>query len=169
MSASDTIVLKFLEIENGKSKNNIDTVIYVFYDSLNHKFGIRGKRTDLPFMKFEDFSFYVRDVNQVSNFLKFVITDKNYFSMIFKNFKDLPGNSDLITFEYLCLHDKKDRSDEITGYDELNLNNDFDTYAPISGGVLKDLEPIDMSLVDALNIVKNVGNSYFPVVYSRNA
>ena len=153
--SSDSLVLKFVEYEAGAPKKTIDTVVYVFYDFLKSAYCIRGKRTNVKNHVFKDFSFYCDTEDYVLDFISFIVSS-NTFSVVLKNFKNLPIESDNITYKLLSKLDNKIREDEISGYDNVFISCSKDDE-------LTELaDKNKRQLIKTLNMIKNVYNPYFP-------
>lgn len=113
----DTLVLKI--VEHDDQTNKVDTTLYVFYDQSTRRYVIRGNRRETPRLDSCVYSFECKTVNDLADFVQFVIDRNNYVSYILYNFDNLPSASDDVTFEFLSGND--DISYEIAGYDNESL------------------------------------------------
>jgi hypothetical protein len=119
MSAfGDCLVLHIQEIE--ESTGSIDTNLFVMFDVNECKYIIRGKRMDLATRLFNTYSFTCVDYEAMYNFITFVICRDNNINYTLYNYNDLPLSSDGITYDYLM--DNSCRTNEIAGYDNINMN-----------------------------------------------
>jgi hypothetical protein len=109
----DTLVLKI--VERDEPTNKVDTTLYIFYDQSTRRYVIRGNRREVPHLASSIYSFECKTVNDLADFVQFVIDRHNYVSYVLYNYDNLPSTSDEVTFEFLASND--DVSYEIAGYD----------------------------------------------------
>jgi len=135
-SGSDSLVLKIEEYSDGE----IDTVLFILYDSKESTYVVYGKRENV-FNKLEyvPYSFRSETSEDLADFISFAICKKNKWSYTLYNYDNLPYNCNDITFYYLKNLDG-DREYEIAGYDNKHYNRDY--------------------LVKALKMLKYVFNYY---------
>jgi len=113
----DTLVLKIVEYDENTNKD--DTTLYVLYDQSTRCYVIRGKRREVPNLDSCVYSFECKSVNDLADFIQFVIDRHNYVSYILYNYDNLPATSDEVTFDFLSSNDEL--SYEIAGYDREEL------------------------------------------------
>ena len=113
INVTDCLVLKLEEIDN--TKKEIDTTVYILYDTKKLKYIIRGQRK--PTLKYNSttYSFECNYKNDLINFLQYIICKFNNVNETLFNYKNFPNNSNNITFEYLKEYENK--NNEISGYD----------------------------------------------------
>jgi hypothetical protein len=113
----DCLVLKFEEVECITKK--VDTTVYVFYDKKEHNYVIRGQRRWTPVYNSCSYSFVSEDVNDLADFLQYIICKDNRVNEVLFNYDNLPVDSNDITFEFLNQYDHDDY--EISGYNNQKL------------------------------------------------
>jgi len=120
-TVSDCLVLKLEEIYTDDSGigGDIDTVVYILFDKKKSKFIIRGERK--PTLKYTSstYSFECNLKTDLVDFLRYVICSQNVVNETLFNYKNLPRNSNEITFESLKTFES--RNNEISGYDSKKL------------------------------------------------
>lgn len=111
----DTLVIKLEEYDF--ETNELDTTIYILYDSKTKHYVIRGKRTDSKTYQLCNYSFecHSADKYDLIDFLQLVIPNKNHMSFTMYNYDNLPNDSNDITYDFLKSND--DDRYEIVGYD----------------------------------------------------
>jgi hypothetical protein len=114
----DCLVLHIQEIE--KDIGDIDTSLFVLYDTQTRLYVIRGKRMDARTRSFHPYSFVCDSFNDLCTFVGFIICSENYVTYSLYNYKDLPLDANDITYEYLA--NSVCRSSEIAGYDNVPVN-----------------------------------------------
>jgi hypothetical protein len=129
---TDCLVLRIDETDVDTTK--VDIIMYVLYDSNNETFVIRGKRE----YEWTTHSYYCDDIKELSSFISTVICKQNLWSYTLYTVKQLPDNSDEISFD--TLDTKATRENEFCGYDKLAYNK--------------------KTLRKMLNILRNVYNYY---------
>jgi hypothetical protein len=114
---TDTLVLKLEEYDS--SNHELDTVLYIFYDSRTDHYVIRGKRIDTLTWKSHCYSFEceVSKIYDLIDFIQLLIDKGNYISFTLYNYDNLPEYSNDVTYEFLKEND--DVRYEIVGYDKL--------------------------------------------------
>jgi hypothetical protein len=113
----DCLVLKLEEVESTTEK--VDTTVYVFYDKKEHNYVIRGQRRWTPLQQSCTYSFVSEDVNDLADFVQYIICKSNAVNEVLFNYDNLPVDSNEITFEFLKQHDHDDY--EISGYNKQKL------------------------------------------------
>jgi len=108
----DCLVLKIVEHDEN---NELDTILFVLYDSRAENFVIRGKRNDSN-VDSCDFSFVARNVVALIEFITFVIDVDNKWTYVLYNIDDLPKQSNNITYESLKQYAVSYR--ELAGYNK---------------------------------------------------
>lgn len=116
---SDCLVLKFEEIED--DTNNIDTTIFIFYDTNQKHYVVRGKRRDTKKYQSCTYSFNCQYASGLVEFLQYIICHSNSVNETLFNFDNLPMNSDDITYEYLYNYDHPKY--ELSGYNNAKILN----------------------------------------------
>jgi len=120
-TVSDCLVLKLEEIYTDDSgiSGDIDTVVYILFDAKKSKYIIRGQRK--PTLKYTSctYSFDCRLKTDLVDFLQYVICKQNVVNETLFNYKNLPMDSNEITFESLKTFEN--RNNEISGYDNKKL------------------------------------------------
>jgi hypothetical protein len=110
-SYPDCLVLKIEEYE--KCTNELDTTIYVLFDTKQQTYLLRGKRSEKK-MESTNFSFFCNTLNELSYFVSFVICKKKLWTYVLYNYNNLPKDSYNITYEYLKENGTK--TNELAGY-----------------------------------------------------
>jgi hypothetical protein len=143
----DCLVLKIEEVETvikvieevETIKEEVDTTLYILYDTVKEKYIIRGKRKDLKHKKSNEYSFETDCEKKLVDFLKYVICKENRTNHILYNCNSLPKLSNDITFEFF--DGRLTNVDEISGFDD---------------------QPFDRKwLLYTLRLLKNIHNEYF--------
>jgi hypothetical protein len=113
MSASDCLMLCF--------DDNHYTKVFVFYDSRNNVFEIRGKNKETETTSYHPFSFTCKSITSVHHFLSFYVSFSNTeYNICMYNYDHLPEFSHEVTFEFL--ESSQDVSYEIFAYEQcMNL------------------------------------------------
>jgi hypothetical protein len=114
----DCLVFKFEELECTTGK--VDTTVYVFYDKKENHYVIRGRRRWSPEQPSCTYSFVSEDVNDLANFLQYIICKDNEVNEMLYNYDNFPLNTNDITFDFLKEYDHDDY--EISGYNKKKLN-----------------------------------------------
>ena len=108
MSASDCLMLCF--------DDNHYTKVFVFYDSKNNVFEIRGKNNDTETTTYHPFSFTCRSMTSLYHFFSFYVSFSTVeYNIYMYNYDHLPEFSHEVTFEFL--ESSQDRSYEIFSYE----------------------------------------------------
>jgi hypothetical protein len=110
-SYPDCLVLKIEEHDN--HTRELDTTLYVFYDTKYTTFLLRGKRSDKK-IESTNFSFFCKDINELCYFVSFIICKENFWTYSIYNYNNLPMDSYNITYEYLTKNGTK--TNELGGY-----------------------------------------------------
>jgi hypothetical protein len=113
---TDCLVLRIDEFDC--DSNKLDTSMYVFYDTNEELYVIRGKRQNT----WETYSFYCYKMHDTMDFVRTVICKSNLWSYSLYNCSNLPLDSDDITFG--TLESSVTSDNEITGYDHQNYNEE---------------------------------------------
>lgn len=132
----DTLVLKIVERDN--LLRTPDTTLYLIYDKRHRNYIIRGMRRGTHHADAVQYSFTCETMQDLADFIQFVIDKKNRVSYILYNYDNLPEFSSEITFDFLRENDTIDY--EIAGYDNRRLKRH--------------------SLLRNLRMLKNVFNYY---------
>jgi len=111
----DCLVLKIEEIDT--TLKQLDTTVYILYDTEQHKYVIRGRRRCTPEHESSTYSFDCEYANDLVDFLKYIICKENTINEVLYNYDNLPATSNEITFEFLQENDE--RTYEISGYNGL--------------------------------------------------
>ena len=143
----DCLVLKIEEVETVVTvieevrtiKKEVDTTLYILYDTVKEKYIIRGKRKDLTHKSSNEYSFETDCEKKLVDFLKYVICKENTANHILYNCNCLPKLSNDITFDFF--DGILTNVDEISGFDG---------------------QPFDRKrLLYTLRLLKNIHNEYF--------
>ena len=110
-SHPDCLVLKIEEYEN--DTNELDTTLYVLYDTKHEVYLLRGKRSDKK-MESTEFSFFCKGISELCDFVSFIICKKKLWTYVLYNYNNLPNDSYDITYEYL--KENGTRTNELGGY-----------------------------------------------------
>jgi hypothetical protein len=113
----DCLVFKFEELEEYTKK--VDTIIYVLYDKRECKYIVRGQRKWTPIQQSCTYSYECDSIEDISNFLQYVICPFNRVNEILYNYDNLPEFSNDISFEFLNENDHSDY--EISGYNDKRM------------------------------------------------
>ena len=127
---------EYMDPSRGRTKGNIDNLIFIHYDRDDNMFYMYGRRQDkkLKDKTFVPYFFSVKTVKSIYKFLKFVIDPKTKISVTLYNYNDyIDKEFDDISYEYF--YDNMDYHYEIVGYDNKRLTHRF--------------------LLDVFNMVKN--------------
>lgn len=111
--------------------------IFVWYDSVERRFFLRGKPDDTETMSYNPFNFKSKKASHIADFLSFIINKRSVLEVALYNFTDFPLSSNDITFEMLCTNDS---ADVIYMHDDYPLKRDKIRYL--------------------LNMLSNIYNSY---------
>lgn len=111
---TDCLVLRIDEFDGETFK--LDTSMYIFYDTNEELYVIRGKRPNT----WETYSFYSDTLHDTLDFVRTVICKSNLWSYSLYNCSNLPLDSDDITFG--TLESSVTSDNEITGYDHQDYN-----------------------------------------------
>jgi len=114
----DCLVFKFEEIEFITGK--VDTTVYVFYDEKECHYVIRGQRRWSPEQPSCTYSFVSEDVNDLADFLQYIICKDNEVNEMLYNYDNFSVDSNEITFDFLNKYDHSNY--EISGYDKQKLD-----------------------------------------------
>lgn len=112
---TDNLVLKIVEYDK---TGNLDTNLYILYDSKQESYIIRGKRND-RLIDACTYSFQCFYTKELVKFIQFLICKHNRVSYVLYNYDNLPAHSDEITYEFLNTYD--DKTYEISGYDNCKI------------------------------------------------
>ena len=106
---ADCLILKIEEVYDTQEKV-IDNEVFVLFDKNTESYVIRGKRIGT-------YSFLSKTSDDVIEFLSFIIDNNNLINYRLYNNKDLPWESDDITFEQLTEVLESDDCEELVRYD----------------------------------------------------
>jgi hypothetical protein len=133
-SIPDCLVLKIVEYDED---DNIDTTLFVLYDTRAENFVVRGKRNDSHTASC-DFSFVASNVIALIEFITFVVDVANKWTYVLYNMDNLPSESNNITYDSLRIFAVLYR--ELAGYNKQKYRR--------------------RDLVRCLKMVKYVSNDY---------
>lgn len=115
----DCLVLKLEEI--CRQTKQIDTTVYILYDSARDNYLIRGRRKWTHESQSCEYSYDATNSEfNVANFLQYIICRTNTVNETLYNYDNLPNDSNKITFEFL--HNYYHSDYEISGYDNKKLH-----------------------------------------------
>ena len=75
--------------------------VFVWYDSYERRFFLRGKNDDTEIISYNPFNFKSKRAYHVADFVQLIIDKKSILKVAMYNFMDLPFSSNDITFEML--------------------------------------------------------------------
>ena len=75
--------------------------IFVWYDSVERRFFLRGKLDDVESTSYNPFNFKSKKASHITDFLSFIINKRSVLEVALYNFTDFPFSSNDITFEML--------------------------------------------------------------------
>ncbi len=114
-------ILCIEEYDNKKSKNPIDTRLFIGYSSKDDDYYVRGKRQDIGSKEFVPYAFRCDSTNDLYDFIEFAVGPRSKTSIILYNFNNLEGTiiDDDLTYEFFesCI----DRNYEVAAYDNVRL------------------------------------------------
>ena len=113
----DCLVLKLEEFK--VESNEIDTTLYILYDTRKDMYLIRGERKWTLNRKFLSYSFECESVNDLADFIEYVVPSHNLVNEVLYNYDNFPENSNDITYDFLHDYDHSDY--EISGYNDKKL------------------------------------------------
>jgi len=108
----DCLVLKIEEFD--VDTKEIDTNIYILYDTEMEQYIVRGRRKWTPKHQSCEYSFVCDCEEDLAYFLRYLICKHNKINEILYNYDNLPSDSNDITFEFLNNYENADY--EISGY-----------------------------------------------------
>ena len=113
MSAPDCLMLCI--------DDNYYTKVFVFYDSRNNCYEVRGKNNDTETTTYQPFSFSCRSITSLHHFLSFYLSFSNIeYNICMYNYDHLPEFSHEVTFEFL--ESSQEKTYEIFAYEHcINL------------------------------------------------
>ena len=111
--------------------------IFVWYDSFEHMFFLRGKQDDYESISNHPFNFKSKRAYHVADFVQLIIDKKSILKVAMYNFMDFPLSSNDITFEMLYTNE---------GAEVIYTNYDY----PLKYHKLRYL----------MNTLENIYNSY---------
>jgi len=128
-----------LVLEIYVNMNNVDERkrIFVWYDSVERRFFLRGKPDDSESNSYNPFNFKSKKASHIADFLSFIINKRSVLEVALYNFTDFPLSSNDITFEML---ESNETADIIYMHDDYPLKRDKIRYL--------------------LNMISNIYNSY---------
>lgn len=122
--ASDSLVLKIEEVFTREDNTEqIDNTVFIFFDRIENCYFLRGKRNNTSRVKFNTYNFKCDDIDEVVNFLSFIIDNYNLLNYTLYNIKELPCSSDEINFNFLVNNSRYKY--EIVGYDSEVFSNEI--------------------------------------------
>jgi hypothetical protein len=111
--------------------------MFVWYDSVERRFFLRGKPDDNESISYNPFNFKSKKASHIADFLSFIINKRNVLEVAIYNFTDFPLSSNDITFEMLESNENAD---------VIYMHHDY----PLKRDKIKYL----------LNMLSNIYNSY---------
>ena len=75
--------------------------VFVWYDSYERRFFLRGKNDDTEIISYNPFNFKSKRASHIADFLSFIINKRSVLEVALYNFMDLPLSSNDITYEML--------------------------------------------------------------------
>ena len=75
--------------------------VFVWYDSYERRFFLRGKNDDTEIISYNPFNFKSKRASHVADFLNLIIDKRSIIEVALYNFMDLPLSSNDITYEML--------------------------------------------------------------------
>lgn len=116
-----------LVLEIYVNMNNVDERkrIFVWYDSVEHRFFLRGKPDDSESISYNPFNFKSKKASHIADFLSFIINKRSVLEVALYNFTDFPLSSNDITFEML---ESNETADIIYMHDDYPLKRDKIRY-----------------------------------------
>jgi hypothetical protein len=128
-----------LVLEIYVNMNNVDERkrIFVWYDSVEHRFFLRGKPDDNETISYNPFNFKSKRASHIADFLTFIINKRSVLEVALYNFTDFPLSSNDITFEML---ETNENAELIYMHDDYPLKHEKLRYL--------------------LNMLSNIYNSY---------
>jgi hypothetical protein len=111
--------------------------IFIWYDSVERRFFLRGKPDDSQSISYNPFNFKSKKASHIADFLSFIINKRSVLEVALYNFTDFPLSSNDITFEML---ESNETADVIYMHDDYPLKRDKIRYL--------------------LNMISNIYNSY---------
>jgi hypothetical protein len=109
---TDTLVFRIVEKDN--SREGEDTDIYMCYDTYNDVFLIRGKRSDVPRIRQNAYSYECETRYSVYELLSFLIPKQHDCVFELYTYYNLPSNKNDITFD--LLRNERSPSNEMAAY-----------------------------------------------------
>ena len=116
---TDCLVLKIIEFTDSE-KNEIDTTLYILFDTKNCDFIVRGKRSTIKKNVAKEFNFTCNSSESLIDFISIAICKENLSTYIFYNYDNLPFYSNNITFDFL--NKNFNSQNEIAGYEKLKYS-----------------------------------------------
>ena len=128
-----------LVLEIYVNMNNVDERkrIFVWYDSVERRFFLRGKPDDNETISYNPFNFKSKRASHIADFLSFIINKRSVLEVALYNFTDFPLSSNDITFEML---ETNENAEIIYMHDDYPLKHEKLRYL--------------------LNMLSNIYNSY---------
>ena len=128
-----------LVLEIYVNMNNVDERkrIFVWYDSFERRFFLRGKSDDSETISYNPFNFKSKRASHIADFLSFIINKRSVLEVALYNFTDFPLSSNDITFEML---ETNENAEIIYMHDDYPLKHEKLRYL--------------------LNMLSNIYNSY---------
>ncbi len=114
----DCLVFKYQEFD--VDRKDIDTTLYVLYDTREDTYLIRGQRKWSPIHQSCTYSYECNSANYLADFIQYIICPHNKVNEILYNYDNLPEDPNEITFELLNEYDHSDY--EIAGYNNETLS-----------------------------------------------
>ncbi len=114
------LILCIEEYDSVKTPTSIDTRLFIGWSNDHKDFFVRGKRQDIHSMEFVPYAFHCESLNELCNFIEFVIGHRKTSSVTLYNYNNVYGMEDLdLTYEFF--EENMDRNYEIAAYDNVTL------------------------------------------------
>ena len=120
------LILCIEEHDNNKNpQKSIDTRLFIGWSIRDNDYFVRGKRQDIGSTDFVPYAFRCESVDELYNFIEFVVGLGRNTSMTLYNFNNLDGfpynevNDDELNYEFF--EDHMDKNYEIAAYDGVKI------------------------------------------------
>jgi hypothetical protein len=116
------LILCIEEYDSVKNPTSIDTRLFIGCSNgtSDEEYFIRGKRQDIHSMEFVPYAFHCDSLNELCNFIEFVIGKRKTSSVTLYNYNNVYGMEDHdLTYEFF--EENMDRNYEIAAYDNVTL------------------------------------------------
>jgi len=118
------MILCIEEHDITSTPSNLDTKLFIGWNSNEHEFFVRGKRRDSGDTTYVPYAFHSVIMTCIVDFIEFIIDDGADVSVILYNYNNIDfENYDDMTYEYF--EEQQDKNYEITGYNNHKLNREL--------------------------------------------